>query len=85
MFPNTNDTPAEFTQLAVHFTITLAIAIDFGIPKFPVRFRAAIAAGATVPETAVHKKHQPAPLKQKIRFAENILIATPAGDVVAAQ
>ncbi len=40
---------------------------------------------ATVPETAIHEKGQPAAPKKKIRLAEYILVSAPAGDVVQAK
>jgi hypothetical protein len=82
VFPNPHNPPAESAQFTGDFAVALTVASDLLVPKFPVRFRAAITAGATVPKTAVHKDSQPVPPKKKIRFTENILIPPPAGDVV---
>jgi hypothetical protein len=85
VFPNPHDTPVEPAQFTGHLAITLPVAGDFGIPKYPVRFRAAITAGTTVPEAAIHKQRQPVPPKKKIGLAEDFLMPAPAGDVVLAQ
>jgi hypothetical protein len=85
MFPNTDDAPTETAQFTRHLTVTFAIPGDFGVPKFPVRVRAAITPGATVPETAVHKEREPHLSENEIRFAKHGLISLPAGDVVTAK
>ena len=85
VLPNSDDAPAEPAQFTRNFAVTLAVTFDFVIPKFAVRFRPTVAAGAAVPETAIHKKRQPVPPKKKIRPAENILVPAPAGNVVTVE
>jgi len=74
--------PAEFAQFAVHEPITLAVGGNFFIPEFPVALGALVALRATVPETAVHKDNNPFPSECEIRFANQLLVAPPAGDTV---
>jgi len=85
MFPYPHDTPAEFAQLAVHPAVTHLVGGELLFPESTVAGRNFTMLGATVPETPVHKQCQPVPPKKKIRFAENILIPAPAGDVVPAE
>ena len=85
MFPDADNPPIGRTQSPVHLAVTGLVASNFGVPKFPVGLRASIAAWATVPEAAVHEERQPVPPKEKIRFAENILIPPPAGDSILAK
>jgi hypothetical protein len=82
VFPNPHDTPAEFAQLAVHPAVTSLVRGELLYPESTVAGRNSTMLGATVPETPVHKQCQPVPPKKKIRFAENILIPSPAGDAV---
>ena len=84
MFPNPDDAPAEPAQFAGNFTVALAVAPDLLVPKFPVRFRTAKTAGATVPKPAVHKNRHPRALKNKIRLPKYSLMPAPASDAVEA-
>ena len=84
MFPNPEDAPSEFAQLAVHAAVTGFVRGKFLFPECTIASGHFAMLRATVPETAVHKECQPIPPKKKIRFAENFLIPPPAGDTVAA-
>jgi hypothetical protein len=85
VFPNAEDAPPKPAQFAVHAAVTVAVTGDLCIPKFTVGFRAAKAAGTTVPEAAVHKDSQPVPPKEKVRLAEDILVPPPTGNAVLAK
>src|ERR1017187_623651 len=53
VFPNPHDTPAEPAQFTGHFAVTFPVTADLLVPKFPIGFRAAKTAGASVPKAAV--------------------------------
>jgi len=85
VFPNPHDPPAKFAQLAVHATVAGLVRGELLFPESTVAGGNFTMLFASVPETAVHKECQPVPPKKKIRFAENILIPTPAGDAMLTQ
>jgi hypothetical protein len=82
MFPNPNNSPFPPAQFTGHLSITLAVAGDFGIPKLPVRFRAAITARTTMPETTINEDSQTSFPKKEIRLAEDLLIPAPSTNAV---
>ena len=85
MFPYPHDSPAEFAQFPIHAAVASLVRGEFLFPECTVAGGDFAMLGTAMPETAVHEECQPVPPKKKIRFAENILIPTPAGDAVAAQ
>ena len=84
VLPNSNDTPAEPAQFAVHAAVAGLVRGEFLFPEHTIASGNFAVLGATVPETAVHKECQPVPPKKKIRLTENILVPAPAGDAVTA-
>ena len=85
MFPNPKDVPACPVQSLVHQPVAGLVAGEFLFPKRTVAGGLRAVLGTTMPETPVHKQCQPVPPKKKIRFAENILIPSPAGDAVVTE
>ena len=85
MFPNADDPPAEFAQLAVHTVVAGFVRGEFVFPECTIASWDFAMPRAAMPETAIHENCQPVPPKKKIRFAENILAPAPAGDSVLAK
>lgn len=85
MLPDPVDAPTKLAKLTVHAAITSLVGGKFLFPKSPVAGRGMAMFRAPVPETAVHKNCEPCFRKCKVRLSKQGLIATPAGDVVAAQ
>jgi len=85
VFPNPNNPPAEFAQLAVYAMVAGLVRGKFLFPKNTVASGNFAMFRATMPETAIHENRQSVPPKKKIRFAENLLIPPPAADVVLAE
>ena len=67
MFPNPDDAPSEFAQLAVHAAVTGLVRGKFLFPEWPVAGGNFTMLGAAVPETAVHKHRDPLTGKDEIR------------------
>ncbi len=82
MFPNPNNSPFPPAQFTGHQAIALAVAGDFGIPKFPVGFRSAITARTTMPKATINEDSQTRFPKKKIRLAEDFLLPAPASNAV---
>ena len=82
MLPNTDDTPAEATQLAAYKPVPFPVVGNFGIPKLLIAAWPLVAPWAAVPKTAVHKYNNTFASKGEIRLAEKRLVAPPAGDAI---
>lgn len=80
VLPNSEYMPAGFSQCAVDCQIPLPIGCDFVAPECAITFGFGVAARATVPEAAVNKYNQPQFQKDKIRFSEKPMAASPTGD-----
>ena len=85
MFPYANDAPAKFAKLTVYAAVASLVAGQLLFPKRPVAGGDFAMAGTAMPKTTVHENCQPLLLKNKIRFAKNILVPAPASDAVLAQ
>lgn len=85
MFPNSDDTPAEFAQLTIHAAIACFIVGKFLFPEGPVAGRRLAVLGATVPETTVNENGDTSCVEHEVRFPENRLVAPPAGDMMPAE
>ena len=60
---DTEDAPAAFTQLAIHFPVAFTVTGDLGLPKLPVPLWRTIALGTSVPKATIDKDRQP-PFRQ---------------------
>lgn len=69
----------------IHATITGLIRDELLSPEHAVAGRGGAMAWTAVPEAAIHKECEPQLSENEIRLAEDLLIPSPAGDVVKAQ
>ena len=81
-FPNSNDSPPSFAQLARYEPIARNILLKLRQPEFNARFRCVteLAAGMSMPEAAVNEYGNSMLWKNEIRFSEYVLISPPTGD-----
>jgi hypothetical protein len=80
VLPNSEDTPAGFSQFAIYGHGSLSVHRNFKPPEFPMAFRLAVAARTAVPKTAVNKNSQPKFMKNKIRLPDEAVVSPPAGN-----
>ena len=81
-FPDADDFPAASPQGASYQLVALPVPSHLVFPEGAVAFGCAVTARTTVPETAVHEHREFDFWKNEIRFAEDFLIPSPAGDFV---
>jgi hypothetical protein len=81
MFPEANDHPSFGHQFSLHESISLAIGGELLIPKCSVIFRPVGAPWAAMPEATVNEDCHSLTSKDKVWSAQEILVATPTGDV----
>lgn len=82
MFPNANHLPAIPAQAPCHNTITPLVSRDFLLPKSGVLLGLCSVPWTSMPEAAVHKHTEPILAENEVRFARQIVAATPTGDLV---
>ena len=85
VFPNTENMPASQPQGAVHQPVAGDVPGEFLFPKRTVAGGLRAVLGTAVPETTVHKDGEFEFVENEIRFAEDFLIPSPAGDFVPAK
>ncbi len=81
MLPNSQHSPAFFSQLDIHLQITFPISLHFGVPVALVRQGTAVPTRAAVPETAINKDRKLFPVKYEIgRARKTTHICSPSTD-----
>ena len=85
MLPHPHGFPAPLLQFRIDDAVTLFIALQLGRPEIPIARRNRPMRGAAVPKASVYKNGHPYFGKYKVRMAENLGVATPAGKTVASE
>ena len=85
MLPNPKHPPIGLPQGAVHPPVAGFVPGEFLFPKRTVAGGLRAVLGTAVPETTVHKDGEFEFVENEIRFAEDFLIPSPAGDFVPAK
>jgi hypothetical protein len=85
MSPDSDNIPTSPAKHPVHAPVVGAIAGNLGIPEAPIGFGASVAAGTTVPETAIHKNGKALLWESKIWRAGKFQVTAPAGYPVPAE
>jgi hypothetical protein len=82
VLPNSKNCPTALTERAIHKSVTSFVTSKFISPESTIGCGLRCVLGTAVPETAVHKHRELEFLENEIRFAEDFLIPSPAGDSV---
>ena len=85
MLPDSDDPPAVLPKRAIDLAIPAPVRRELLPPERAIAGRHGEVLRTGVPETPVHEHNKPRLPKNEVRFAENSLIPSPAGDAVRAQ
>lgn len=81
MFPYAHYAPPFFSQEAIYLQISGLICKQFFLPKGTIVDRHIAMLWTAVPEAAINKDCQLDFWKRKVRFSENLVMASPACDL----
>lgn len=82
MLPDSQDKPTTTTKHDVHSSVSTAICIKLCLPELAIVDWYVRVLWAAVPETAVYEDCEPLFAEDKVWFAEDGLIPSPARDAV---
>ena len=85
MLPDPQHAPSGLVQLKFHFTVAVLVSLELCVPKLPVLPWPCAVLWTSMPETPVHKYADPLDAKNEVRFANQILLSSPAGQSVCSE
>lgn len=85
VLPNANDVPPRSAQLPIDQKISFPVALNFGSPKYPVRFGLHITLGAAMPKTSIHEDSHFLLQKDEVGFANNRVVPPPTSNLVGSK
>lgn len=85
MLPYTKNAPTLSPERPGDQPVARFIGRQFPSPEGLVGLGLRFVLRAAMPETSINENNKACPTKDKIRFAKELLVATPPGDTVAAE